>query len=72
MKKASSLVEAPNLDKKPDIKKLQQMLANKKDLKERNQTILKAYEKGYSPHMIAKVLGISQPAVSGVIGRNGK
>jgi len=68
MKKASSLVEAPNIDKKPDIKKLQKMFENKKELKERNKTILKAYEKGYSQYMIAKVLGVSQPAVSGVIG----
>jgi len=70
MKKASSLVEAPNSDKKPDIKKLQKMFENKKELKERNKTILKAYEKGYSQHMIAKVLGVSQPAVSGVIRRS--
>jgi len=72
MKKASSLVEAPNSDKKPDIKKLQKMFENKKELKERNKTILKAYQKGYSQHMIAKVLGVSQPAVSGVIRRNRK
>ncbi|WP_295421896.1 helix-turn-helix domain-containing protein [Sulfurovum sp.] len=39
-------------------------------LKERNATILKAYEKGYAQHMIAKVLGISQPAVYGVIKRS--
>jgi len=30
--------------------------------------LLKAYEKGYLQHMIAKVLGVPQPAVSGVIG----
>jgi len=72
MKKASSLVEAPNSDKKPDIQKLQKMFENKKELKERNKTILKAYEKGYSQHMIAKVLGVSQPAVSGVIRRSRK
>jgi len=43
---------------------------HKKELKERNKIILKAYEKGYSQHMIAKVLGISQPAVSGVVKRS--
>ncbi|MEA1953413.1 MAG: helix-turn-helix domain-containing protein, partial [Campylobacterota bacterium] len=30
----------------------------------------KAYAQGYSQHMIAKVLGISQPAVFGVIKRS--
>jgi len=32
--------------------------------------IVKAYKKGYSQHIIAKVLGVSQPAVSGVIRRS--
>jgi predicted transcriptional regulator len=40
------------------------------DIKERNNIIVDAYEKGYSQHMIAKVLDISQPAVNGVIRRN--
>ena len=71
LKRASSLVEAPNIDKKPDIKKLEKMLLGKKDMKERNKQIVKAYKQGYSQHMIAKVLGISQPAVSGVIRRSG-
>jgi len=70
LKRASSLVEAPNIDKKPDIKKLEKMLLSKKDIKERNKQIVKAYKQGYSQHMIAKVLGISQPAVSGVIKRS--
>ena len=48
MKKASSLVEAPNLDKKPDEDKLRKMLEKVKDKKERNKQIVKAYEKGYS------------------------
>ncbi len=34
--------------------------------------ILKAIEKGYSQHGIAKVLGISQPAVHGVLKRSSK
>jgi len=54
------------------IKKLQKMFENKKELKQRNKTILKAYEKGYSQHTIAKVLGVSQPAVNGVIRRSRK
>jgi len=70
LKKASSLVEAPNVENKPDIKKLEKMLANPKEMKERNKQIVKAYEQGYSQHSIAKVLGISQPAVNGVIKRS--
>ena len=72
LKKASSLVEAPNIDQKPDIEKLTKIFTNNKDLKERNQKIVKAYEEGYSQHMIAKVLGVSQPAVYGVIKRSRK
>ncbi|SFV91000.1 hypothetical protein MNB_SV-4-554 [hydrothermal vent metagenome] len=72
LKTASSLVEAPNVDKKPDIKKLTKMFEKIEDIKKRNKQILKAYEQGYSQHMIAKVLGISQPAVNGVIRRSRK
>jgi len=38
--------------------------------KERNSKIVKAYAQGYSQHTIAKVLGLSQPAVFGVIKRS--
>ena len=69
LKQASSLVETPNLQKKPDIDKLKKIFEKTKDIKERNRQILKAYENGYSQHTIAKVLGISQPAVSAVIKR---
>jgi len=69
LKQASSLVEAPNLQKKPDIDKLKKIFEQTKDMKERNKQILKAYENGYSQHTIAKVLGISQPAVSAVMKR---
>ena len=72
LKNASSLVEAPNTDKKPNIEKLKKMLLGKEEIKERNKQIVKAYEKGYSQHMIAKILGISQPAVNGVIKRSRK
>ena len=72
LKKASSLIEAPNIDKKPDIKKLTKMLNNTEDIKERNKQIIKAYKQGYSQHMIARVLGISQPAIYGVIKRSRK
>ncbi len=70
LKKASSLIEAPNIDKKPDIEKLKKILLPIKELKERNKQIVKAYAQGYSQHMIANVLGISQPAVHGVIKRS--
>ena len=69
---ASSLVEAPNRDTKPDIHALRQIFNDDDDIKTRNANILKAYKQGYSQHMIAKVLGISQPAVNGVIRRSGK
>ena len=69
MKKASSLVEAPNIDKQPDIEKLRKQLEKVKDTKERNVLILKAYEKGYSQHMIAKVLGLNQATVQRIIKR---
>ena len=72
LKKASALVEVPNIQKKPDFKKLEKIFLDYKDIQERNKQILKAYTQGYSQRMIAKVLGISQPAVIGVIkrGRN--
>ena len=52
--------------------KFTKMLTNHKDLKKRNTKIVKAYQQGYSQHMIAKVLDISQPAVYGVIKRSRK
>ncbi|HHD78634.1 MAG TPA: hypothetical protein ENK98_03205 [Epsilonproteobacteria bacterium] len=48
------------------------MFKNKTERKERSATILKVYEKDYSQHMIAKVLGVSQQAVFGVIKRSRK
>jgi len=58
-----------------DLESIQAMLnsdvlTDAKDMQARNKQILKAYEQGYSQHMIAKVLGISQPAVHGVIKRS--
>jgi len=72
LKKASSLIDAPNVDKKPDIEKLTKMLTDTKDLQERNKEIVKAYKQGYSQHMIAKVLGLPQPAIYGLIRRSRK
>jgi putative transposase len=48
------------------------MLSETHTIKERNRLIIKAYQEGYSQHMIAKVLNISQPAVYGVIKRGSK
>ena len=70
LRKASSLVEAPNIDKRLDMQKLVKMFENIRDIKERNKQIIEAIKQGYSQHRVAKVLGISQPAVYGVIKRN--
>ena len=48
------------------------MFKDSDEMIKRNKQIVKAYKKGYSQHSIAKVLGISQPAVSGVIKRGMK
>ncbi len=72
LKAASSLLEAPNIDTKPDIEKLKKMFDERDDIRTRNAKIVQAYEQGYSQHMIANVLGISQPAVHGVIKRSNK
>lgn len=69
LKKASSLVEAPNVDNKPDIESLKKRFKKQQDTKERNATICKAYKEGYSQHMIAKVLGLAQSTVNGIIKR---
>jgi hypothetical protein len=56
LKKASALIDAPNIQKKPDINKLEKMLSDYKDIRERNKQILKAYTQSYLQHKIAKVL----------------
>ncbi len=70
LKNASSLVEVPNRDKKPDITKLQKMFENAEETAGRNKKIVQAYEKGFSQHMIAKVLGLNQATVQRIIKRN--
>ena len=70
LKKASTLVEASNSSKKPDIAKLQKRFEKIEDIKVRSRQIVKSYNQGYSQHMIANVLGISQAAVHGVIKRS--
>lgn len=70
MRKAASLVEAPNSDKKPGEAKLKNQFSKIKELKKRNEQIVKAYKEGYSQQMIAKVLGVSQQAIFSVIKRS--
>ncbi len=69
LKRASSLVEASNIDKKPDIKRLKKMFKNVEDIKKRNKKIVEVYEKGYSQHLIAKVLELNQATVQRIIKR---
>jgi DNA-binding NarL/FixJ family response regulator len=68
----SSLIETTTQKRDPDIYKPKKMPNGYGNIRERNASIVKAYEQGYSRHMIAKVLGISQPAVHGVVKRSGK
>ena len=45
-------------------------MGNITDIKQRNKQIIKAYNQGYSQHMIAKVLELNQATVHRVIKRN--
>ncbi|MDD3775270.1 MAG: helix-turn-helix domain-containing protein, partial [Sulfurovaceae bacterium] len=65
-----SLIEAPNIDKKPNEEKLTKILLKSKDTKERNKLIVECYAQGYSQHMMAKILGLNQATVNRVIKRN--
>ncbi len=71
LKRGASLVEAPNIDKRPKEEDLKVMFENITDIKERNSKIVQAYKDGYSQHMMAKVLGLSQSTVSGIVKRYG-
>ena len=70
LQKASMSVEAAQKENKLTIDKLQKFFSNIKDKKDRNKKIYQAYKKGYSQHMIAKFLELSQPTVSAIIKRN--
>jgi len=61
-----------NIEKKPDIESLKKRFTKSQEIKERNATISKAYKEGYSQHMIAKVLGLAQSTVNGIIKRRMK
>lgn len=39
------------------------------EIKKRNEMIALAYAQGYSQHMIAKVLGLAQSTVNGIVKR---
>ena len=69
LKKGATLLEAPNIDKRPKEKELKQLFKNVIDIKERNSRIVQAYKEGYSQHMMAKVLGLAQSTVSGIVKR---
>lgn len=69
LKTASSLVEAPNIDNKPKVEDLVKIFEATSKIKERNKAIAGAYKKGYSQHMIAKVLGLNQATVQRIIKR---
>jgi DNA-directed RNA polymerase specialized sigma subunit len=69
LKRASSLVEAPNIDTKPKIEDLAMMFNKIIETKERNDMIHKAYKQGYSQHMIAQVLGLAQSTVCEIVKR---
>jgi DNA-binding NarL/FixJ family response regulator len=71
LKTASSLVEAPNIDSRPKAKDLARRFKNIKEIKKRNKAIINAYKEGYSQHMIAKVLGMAQSTIHGIIKRYG-
>ena len=70
LRKASSLISASNTDNRPKKEDLEERFKNTSDIKKRNKIILDSIEEGYSQHMIAKVLGISQQAVYGVLKRS--
>ena len=65
MRKASSVIEASNVNKKIDEVKLRKIL----EKEERNKQIAKAYKQGYSQHMIANVLELNQATVQRIIKR---
>lgn len=70
MRNSASLVDAPDMERKPDPERLKGALRSVRDKKERNRVIVEAYAQGYSQHQIAKMVGISQQAVCGIIKRN--
>ncbi len=69
LKTASSLIEALNIDKKPNVEKLRKILTSAKDIKERNKLIVECNLQGYSQHMMANILKLAQPTINNIIKR---
>ena len=65
--KASSLVIASDIQEPKTKEQLLEIVSKYKDKKERNEKIVQAYKEGFSQHMIAKEIGLSQQAVSKII-----
>jgi REP element-mobilizing transposase RayT len=65
--KASTLVVAPETKEHKTKERLRAIIGTFENKKERNEKIFKAYEEGYSQHMIAEVIGISQQAIAKII-----
>ena len=65
--KSSSLVSFPIKKKDLSLDELAQMFTECTNINERNIEIVNAIEKGFSQHKIAKVLSLSQAAISLVI-----
>lgn len=67
IKKASNLVVTSLSQKRFDEYHLKTLLHNITDIEDRNIKILKAYNEGFSQHVIAGCLGISQPYINRII-----
>jgi DNA-binding CsgD family transcriptional regulator len=69
IKKASRLVEMPLTKEEKSLVELEKKFFEGQTLEERNEEIFQAYKEGYSQYKIAKILGVSQPAVSKIVKR---
>ena len=69
LKKAACMVEAHNINKKPKAEDLEKIFKNITEIPKRNKAIHEAYQKGYSQHMIAKVLGMAQSTINAIVSR---
>lgn len=54
---------------RPEPEPLESIFKEVRDMKDRNERILAALDQGHSQHAVAAFLGISQPAVHGVVSR---
>jgi REP element-mobilizing transposase RayT len=72
LKQAAALQISAQTEAKPDESALKKKLSLAKDTKERNRMIYQAYREGYSQHTIARILGLTQPTIHGIISRQKK